>query len=1108
MKQLIFRASVCVWLTGSLGALSVAAAESDRGEKPSRPVIQKAIVNTFSGDERPDTGAVVIMPAPRKTLGSAAVSGSPGVIVNPANGGNTTYEYQHNGSIGRQIAHGAHGMPDTQLIHFVYMDMPGYAFVDRGYQYEVWDALNGAWGTGSDVTGSLYGGFVNIAVTAANQAIVTGHVRPTDPEPTRIFTYFDSGRGLSSFPEAQIAPDSVDFYCEGDSLTESGHIWPKLAYTETATDTVLHIIAERTDGPGLVSYFRGVLSWDSAHSDASVVWDYPQYCVDTVTDIAYDIVARDNKVAMIWFSNLPKPGDCDTCSSSGYWPYGQWDNDLYWQISTDAGLTWQPRVNVTKNQNGVEGYRPYTDASCLIDAGGNLHVVTVSQYWPADINLGGTVSLGVGRIFHYASNDVTDGVYNARTVHNFEWEQTHCDGGSWMLNAGKLAISECDGKLYTLFVQYNDHEAGIMDDCSSEDSPGYPNGAANGELYLTISDDGGITWDIARNLTNSRTPGCDSTGGPVGPCQSDSWPSMTRYGSNYAGIWPPEPSFTVVPAGSTDLGDYFLHIQYMNDHSAGAGHRGEGYWQQVDVKWFRVPCVDPIKIAQPGVWPRDYGFPMWTKHGVQLDTTLRVTNSGNCSLQFSITPQPSTWLDVTPPAGMVGPMQDVQITVHLNKDGYTNAPGTTVHHAGFLIISFNGIGCGPVSEVDSIPVDLWVTDTVIQPVWDTLATACTRLTIGNTGNFGHRGIGKVNMDYIALGGDCDTTSYYLYDGSPIVCYTVDGVVNCSYQFAQTGFADTNGLKPVGSYAPVTDSGDYYYFESGKIVTADSMIAIEKTWYAPKNNNDSCSFMIERVTMYLNTDRTPVGNPQNIRIGEIIDWDIPSDSGKKNIPWFDISLNLIFFQGVEGGGGCQSNANRWGGIAFLDGFKNSARLTLEPHGAYTALSSEDIYPWQTINEDTAFKYMANGGYKAESPAADQYMLMTFDTIPDLTPVDTYTFFVEIVSHRNGDMVAFERGIRRGLDWYIDHVAPLPFGCCLTRGNVDGVIGPAGPPDVSDLTYLIAYLFVNGPEPPCIEEGNVDAVLGVDGPIDVADLTYLVAWLFQGGTPPPPCFVPPE
>jgi len=78
-----------------------------------------------------------------------------------------------------------------------------------------------------------------------------------------------------------------------------------------------------------------------------------------------------------------------------------------------------------------------------------------------------------------------------------------------------------------------------------------------------------------------------------------------------------------------------------------------------------------------------------------------------------------------------------------------------------------------------------------------------------------------------------------------------------------------------------------------------------------------------------------------------------------------------------------------------------------------------------------------------------------------------------------------------------------GCCVNRGNADGIIGVGGPIDVADLTYLVAYLFQGGPTPPCPEEGNADGIVGPGGPIDVADLTYLVAYLFQAGPAPPPC-----
>lgn len=75
------------------------------------------------------------------------------------------------------------------------------------------------------------------------------------------------------------------------------------------------------------------------------------------------------------------------------------------------------------------------------------------------------------------------------------------------------------------------------------------------------------------------------------------------------------------------------------------------------------------------------------------------------------------------------------------------------------------------------------------------------------------------------------------------------------------------------------------------------------------------------------------------------------------------------------------------------------------------------------------------------------------------------------------------------------------CCIgNRGNVDGLPGDAV--NIGDITYLVAFLFDGGPEPPCTAEANVDG--DPQESVNVGDLTYLVAFLFDGGDPPPPCY----
>jgi len=117
------------------------------------------------------------------------------------------------------------------------------------------------------------------------------------------------------------------------------------------------------------------------------------------------------------------------------------------------------------------------------------------------------------------------------------------------------------------------------------------------------------------------------------------------------------------------------------------------------------------------------------------------------------------------------------------------------------------------------------------------------------------------------------------------------------------------------------------------------------------------------------------------------------------------------------------------------------------------------------------------------------------ISDQAYDSVYFFTFRVVDTVSGIELEFE-----------DYITYYRTTCCNhdgIRGNADGIIGVGGPIDVADLTYLVAYLFKNGPAPPCLEEGNVDGIVGVGGPIDVADLTYLVAYLFKSGPAPPPC-----
>jgi len=75
--------------------------------------------------------------------------------------------------------------------------------------------------------------------------------------------------------------------------------------------------------------------------------------------------------------------------------------------------------------------------------------------------------------------------------------------------------------------------------------------------------------------------------------------------------------------------------------------------------------------------------------------------------------------------------------------------------------------------------------------------------------------------------------------------------------------------------------------------------------------------------------------------------------------------------------------------------------------------------------------------------------------------------------------------------------LPWACCLARGDIDH---DGFPTLITDVVYLVDWMFTGGPEPPCVYEVDLDG----DGEFpDMSDVVYLVSYLFQGGPAPIAC-----
>jgi hypothetical protein len=82
------------------------------------------------------------------------------------------------------------------------------------------------------------------------------------------------------------------------------------------------------------------------------------------------------------------------------------------------------------------------------------------------------------------------------------------------------------------------------------------------------------------------------------------------------------------------------------------------------------------------------------------------------------------------------------------------------------------------------------------------------------------------------------------------------------------------------------------------------------------------------------------------------------------------------------------------------------------------------------------------------------------------------------------------------WY-GYYADLKFYVDMVELVKCGDVSGDGEVDISDVVYLIGYLFRNGPAPNPVEVGDVTC----DGEVDVGDVVSLISYLFRNG--PPPC-----
>ena len=1140
VKKLISLFILTLFLVSVLAVAAIAKSQIKdvRSEKLSQYsfMFHKKVMGV-RGDETPITNKSDI----RQSLGIAGDGNSPGAVI-----AHTWYEWQQNSSYGRGIDWRA---PNPQ-VHMAYTQM--FAAGGRRFaSYNVYDPASGTWPKGADVgcpvsppQGAASGraGFATVDVRDDGGAVIACHHSISEDgilEPFYTTVYVDATASIGvycGFGNGSHAPNEPE---SAAMEPPPAYIWPKLEYHVNGNDTVIYAFScESVDNADLET----LVLFRNAGSSLQSTWEY--FVIDTAFFMVQDITASrvSSKVALCWLEEAEEGVEGN--------------NDVWYWVSDDMGATWDPadKTNVTQYQEDEEGYRAWLELSCLYDSNDHLHII-----WNANLydGTGGGAQGRSCRLFHWAEH--TDVI---STVQNAEWDPLDvCGvGGSNVLNVAKFTVSECNGRIYVIWVQFGDPENGDSTDCADPDFVGVGDNA-NGEIYMSVSTTlNGTLWDAARNLTNTKSPNCDTTAG--NECDNEMWPTMSRYGmdtSAWTGLdWTSAAeALQVDPSANPPYtGTYFLDVMYVNDLVPGASEminiQGTmtANWN-CPIKWFRLPCVDPVIEAKINLSPRNIYYPEYTQHGDFKDYNIKVENSGNADLNITeiyIEKETETGLDwlgidqttMLVPSGAPDNIDTLEVT--LNKGGVINTPGTVVNLEGSVAFVWERqVGL----DTTFLPIDFFVADTVVGIVWDTISTNFIDLIVSSNGNMGNSNIGFVNMDFANTALECDDSSnyregttdtipgdasVYLGNASPVILtgsvVGVDTTVTASWAIFKETLDEPNGFRPVTgplvfgadiidlskpTHYESTEAPFYDCFHTGAFVTIDSTLVIDKTYYAPK---DDVSYIIQMMRIFSFDGDAHSG----LIIGEAYDWDIPSDTGSYNSSGIDGVTDLIYMLGSEFNEArgdsleCTDNDTRAAG-AVRAGYYTQAEYNSNPTlvhtdpiwGGYSELNEDYVYPANGFIPNELYGNMLNNSglnAQASSVSEDLHIVLTHFDNYSLGATDTliiWTVMATTPPTLAKDAVAdLVTEIDAGKAWLDANITDLKkefLGCCIGEtGNVDCSL--IEEPDISDIVRLIDYLYLSHAPLCCYGEANVDGS-GVDPGSeepDISDITYLIDHLY--------------
>ncbi len=911
--------------------------------------------------------------------------------------GETTWDFQWHGGPQRSIEHAIDFIDGDRYIHVVWMCLKSYMLPDssRNVHYNCYDWTIPGWTVSTDDWGGMpiveydeRSGYAHVECNAAGNAVVFHHSAVVDAVSFSSVTQFAiPGMGIY---DADLLPSLVgqeNIYPRGAIGTEEIEESPQTTYE------VYHVGAQDS-GPGAgdpayTAYWRCAYNTDLADYE----WQGPVPMSQTMT-ISHEFAANYDRVIMAY-------------AHARNYGVGrnQYDNDLVYFESTEAGADWIAEGgrdlddvdagvawNVTSYVDS-DPHRVYVDIAVMFDFYGWLHFLfttpgynddagmisvgpTVMQHWSegstpnANAQVSGGVPIGYvdgTDAFHSIAASAMWGANNPNRANDGS-------SGAWNRYISKMTLGLGDGSTICNDPDNNNTNEGYLYACytlfggkdflDKEDAS--KSGYQNGNIYISMSNDNGFTWDRGRCLTTAngifgsaptRSPGCncptDSIGAPEcdDPCRSEHWGSIAKI-----------------------INDT-LHVFYICDYDAGGIPHDEGHWAVNKAVYH--PLIgggNPCPIIAPILGVTMTADPNCEYHGdlapgldpIDLET-LTINNYGNADLIYSIdinqlSGGPNNWIlidggtsiaSTTIPKG--GEPEEYEIMMDADE-----TPGKGMYQAEIEITHNDAAEVNPFV----IPISFFVADSFVCGTGTVMTTPCVALNVSNVESWG-REDGDGGMWYYNAT-DNDTLYNPISDASLVIVNktaTAASETNDTIAYrdiftnvtaGNPGFRALEDLKL--SYNAATNES----LGVANQVTVDSLIGITVQYWFPQDP-DSCEFVRMKFSIYSNTFSDPdliIGAAADLDVGSttLEDDDTRRTSNGDMGGWIP-AYNLIYSHGTE--------------VDTLIAYPDTVDVTTQYASGMTALTCEPVKR-AVVQSNRDYVY-PEGGY------TDQYLFEEFDSV---------------------------------------------------------------------------------------------------------------------------------